>query len=170
MKEDKFKKVYIALGSNVGDREINLSKARINIADSVRHITRESHIYETEPWGYSDQPDFLNQVVRAETLLTPEGLLHALLETEQEMGRIRTFKNASRIIDLDILFYGDKIINAQNLTIPHPFIQKRKFVLAPLAEIAPDMIHPVFKKSIKWLLNHCEDPLKVRALNQIVHS
>lgn len=136
-------KVYIGLGTNLGDREENLAQARDLIAaipDS--RILGMSSIYQTEPWGKTDQPDFLNQVLVFETDLLPTDLLHALQDVEISMGRVRNEKWGPRIIDLDILLYGDQIINESYLTIPHPFLTERSFVIIPLLEIDPALKLP----------------------------
>lgn len=143
--------LYLALGTNLGDREANLQAARDALAARVRLI-RESSIYETPPWGYIDQPEFLNQVVEVDSVLKPLPLLHFLKEIEAEMGREATFRNGPRLIDLDILFYGQAIIDGQVLKVPHPRLQERAFVLVPLDQIAPDFVHPVLKKTVHGLL------------------
>lgn len=166
MKARKREKIFISLGSNLGDKVHNLENASGKIQEKIGPITLHSNIYETEPWGYSRQPYFLNQVVQIETSLTPLQVLQLLMETETGMGRTRTFRNASRIIDLDILFYGEEIIHEKDLIIPHPSISARKFVLVPLSEIAPQFIHPVLKKPVKQLLDECTDSLEVHVLNR----
>lgn len=142
--------IYLSLGSNLGDRLSNLQNAIVNLSPKVQLVTQSS-IYETEPWGYSDQPAFLNQVIKAETALDPIELLTFLKDVEVLMGRQETFRFGPRLIDIDILFYDDLILETTNLTIPHPRIGERAFVLVPLAEIAPDLRHPVSSKSIQQL-------------------
>ena len=144
--------VFIGLGTNLGDREQNLRHALGYIRHFLR-IEQASSIYETQPVGFSDQGWFLNMVVRGTTLLSPEELLRCLLSAEAAMGRKRTVRNGPRIIDLDILFYADRIISSEDLHIPHPEIQNRSFVLTPLHEIAPGFIHPKLQKSITALYN-----------------
>ncbi len=157
-------KVFFSIGGNIGDRQANLVKAITEIGQRVGKILVASSIYETKAWGIENQPDFLNQVLLVETALTPLATLETILTIELEMGRIRAQKWYTRIIDIDLLFFDDQIITSQQLTIPHPFLAKRNFVLAPLAEIAPDFIHPVLQKSIKALYLDSKDPLKVWAL------
>ena len=139
--------VYLSLGSNLGDRALNLKNA-ITFLAPIAQAVLESSIYETEPWGYTDQPPFLNQVIKAETNLEPSDLLVSLKDIELKMGRKETFRFGPRLIDLDILFYDDFIMDTPQLTIPHPRITERAFVIIPLAEISPDLFHPKFKKTI----------------------
>ena len=131
------KTVYIALGSNLGDRVANLLEARERMKSSNLKLTRASSIYETEPRGFLDQPWFLNQVVEAQTTLYPRQLLARLLQIEKEMGRERIVLNGPRLIDLDILLFGDSTLHLPGLEIPHPRMTERRFVLEPLLEIAP---------------------------------
>jgi 2-amino-4-hydroxy-6-hydroxymethyldihydropteridine diphosphokinase len=134
---------YIGLGANLGERETNIERALSELARSGCRPTRVSSIYETAPVGFSDQPDFLNAVAEIETDLGPRELLAVLDAIERRIGREETFKWGPRIIDLDILLYGDQILKEDNLEIPHPEMQHRAFVLTPLAEIAPEVKHPV---------------------------
>ena len=143
--------IYLALGSNLGDRVANLENARKALAPNVTLI-RESPIYLTPPWGYTEQPDFLNQVIEVETLLHPIPLLHKLKEIEADMGREATFRNGPRIIDLDIIFYGQEVYEGELLQIPHPRLQERAFVLVPLNDLAPDFVHPVLNESVREML------------------
>lgn len=147
--------VFIGLGSNMGDRRVNLSEALGRMSEKVS-ITRASAIYETEPWGFTDQPKFLNQVVKVQTELAPEALLNYLKRIEAEMGRESTFRYGPRCIDLDILFYDDRVIASEKLAIPHPSLHQRAFVLLPLSGIAPDLLHPVLKKTVRELLNEVD--------------
>ncbi|MEO9004574.1 MAG: 2-amino-4-hydroxy-6-hydroxymethyldihydropteridine diphosphokinase [Ginsengibacter sp.] len=122
-------------------------------------------MYETEAWGLTSQPSFYNQVHILKSDLSADKILDTILKIEAKMGRVRTIKNAARIIDIDILFFNDEIINNPNLIVPHPEINNRRFVLMPLKEVAPDMTHPASKKNISELLSICEDTLKVVPLN-----
>lgn len=143
--------IYLALGTNLGDREANLQAAREALSSRVRLI-RASSIYATPPWGYIDQPEFLNQVVEVDTVLKPLPLLHFLKDIEVKLGREATFRNGPRLIDLDILFYGQAVIDGRILTVPHPRLQDRAFVLVPLDEIAPDFVHPALQQTVHELL------------------
>jgi len=154
-------KIFLITGGNIGDRKKNLETAAELVQKQIGKIIRRSAIYETEAWGFADQPAFFNQVLEIESKYAARDVLNMILQIEENMGRKRTFKNAARIIDIDILFFNDETINEQNLVIPHPEISNRRFVLSPLNEIAPQMIHPVLKKTIKTLLSETKDPLKV---------
>ena len=147
--------VYIALGSNIGDREVNLNLAIEKFGDQAQVIKRSS-IYQTEPWGFHDQAPFLNMVIQVQTNLTPRSLLTFLKNLEVEIGRTLTFRNGPRVIDLDILFYDDLVLAEEGLEIPHPRLKDRVFVLVPLCEIAPDLIHPVTKTPLDKYLAKLE--------------
>jgi 2-amino-4-hydroxy-6-hydroxymethyldihydropteridine diphosphokinase len=151
------KTVYIALGSNLGDRVANLLQARDRMQSAHFKLTRASSVYETEPRGLVEQPWFLNQVVEAETTLYPRQLLARLLKIEQEMGRQRLIPNGPRIIDLDILLFGDRLIHIPGLEIPHPRMAERRFVLEPLAELAPVIRHPRTGRRIREMLTEVMD-------------
>src|SRR5215218_10215346 len=138
-------KVYLLLGGNIGDRPANFQNAKQFLEKQVGKIIKSSGIYETASWGDTDQPDFLNQTLLIETKLTAEQIMEQILSIENRMGRIRTEKNASRIIDIDILFFNEEIIKTKDITIPHSQIQNRNFVLYPLNEMVPGLQHPVFK-------------------------
>jgi len=154
---------FILTGGNQGDRLQNLARASAEI-EKLGRVLAISSIYETAAWGKTDQPDFLNQVIQLETGLSPQQLMHSLLEIESNMGRKRLEKYDPRTIDLDILYYEDEIIDEPGLMIPHPRIQLRRFVLEPLYEIAPSFLHPVFHKTTYQLLLDCPDPLPVKKL------
>jgi 2-amino-4-hydroxy-6-hydroxymethyldihydropteridine diphosphokinase len=155
-------KVYLSLGSNEGDRVLWLTKAINEISRSAGDIINKSSIYETAAWGKNDQPDFLNMVLEISTQLDAHDLLNVILAIETSLGRHRDEKWGPRIIDIDILFYGHYIIYSPQLTIPHPYLQDRMFVLVPLAELNPAFEHPIFLKSIAEMLKECEDTLEVR--------
>jgi 2-amino-4-hydroxy-6-hydroxymethyldihydropteridine diphosphokinase len=154
---------YIALGSNLGDRAKTLAVA-VDRLGSLGRVTAKSSLYETEPVGFHDQPNFLNAVVALETNLTPVPLLRALLGIEREMGRDRSqgVIHGPRALDLDLLLMGDAIVSGEELTLPHPALQQRRFVLAPLAEIAPELCHPPSKRTIAELLALLPDEGKNR--------
>jgi 2-amino-4-hydroxy-6-hydroxymethyldihydropteridine diphosphokinase len=145
--------VYLGFGTNLGHRTDNLQNAAAALPPAVR-VLRASSIYETEPWGYHGQPAFLNQVIEAETNLQPLDLLAHLKQIEADLGRQPSFRYGPRLIDLDILFYGDQVIDLSGLTIPHPHIAERAFVLAPLAELAPTLRHPLTGKTILELASN----------------
>jgi len=141
---------YLGLGSNLGDREGNLARA-LSLLSEKLELEEVSSVYETEPVGYEEQPLFLNLVCRIGTGLSPRQLLRLILSIETDMGRVRSFRNAPRSIDIDILFYDDAVVKTRHLTIPHPRLAERAFVLTPMGEIAPDLIHPEMNKSIAEL-------------------
>ena len=143
--------IYLALGTNLGDRLVNL-RAAINALPPDINVLAESKIYETPPWGYEDQPTFLNMAVKCETDLDAASLLKRLKQIEVEVGRVESVRWGPRQIDIDILFYDDLILESESLTIPHPRLHERAFVLIPLADIAVDFVHPVLNKTIKELL------------------
>lgn len=143
--------IYLALGTNMGNRKMNLKQAIILLSEKV-NIEKISAIYESDPVGYTEQPLFLNLVLRGGTSLKPKDLLKFAKQIESELGRKPSFPNAPRPIDIDILFYDNKAMNSAELTIPHPAITVRSFVLVPLSEISPDLIHPGNKRSIKHLV------------------
>jgi 2-amino-4-hydroxy-6-hydroxymethyldihydropteridine diphosphokinase len=154
----------ILLGSNQGDRMQFLAAARRQLAAGAGRIGKESAVYETAAWGRQDQPAFLNQVLLLETTLAPEALLAEIHRIEKALGRVRQIKWAARVIDIDILYFGDLVLQTPRLQIPHPYLQDRRFTLLPLVEIAPDWVHPVFQKTNRALLAECPDLLEVRKL------
>ena len=156
-------KVFLLLGSNLGDRAGTLSGA-IKLLEDAGNITGLSSIYQTAAWGKKDQPDFLNQVIIFETSLSAYELMKKLLEIEIKMGRVRTDKWAERTIDIDILYFNEDIIVSEHLKVPHPQIQFRRFTLIPLNETAPDFRHPVLNITSTQMLNRCADKLEVKKL------
>lgn len=156
------KVVYIALGSNVGDRAAMLERAMAAMNSAGIRVSRQSSFYVTEPVDAPGQAWFLNAVVQAETSLLPLQLLHALLRIERELGRRRIAPHGPRTIDLDILFYGSSVIRSKELQVPHPRLLERRFVLVPLAQIAPEFRHPVLHKSVTQLLAETPDRSEVR--------
>lgn len=154
--------IYLLLGSNLGDRLLNL-KTATNLLEAVGiRILNESSIYETEPWGKADQGWFLNLVLQTETALEPTQLLELCLETEKRMGRKRKEKWGERLIDIDILYYENQIIEGKKLSIPHPAIADRRFTLIPMCELQPNGKHPILDKSQVELLSTCDDNLECK--------
>ena len=157
---------YLLIGGNLGNRKENLSKAVSLINEQCGSLTRSSSIYETEAWGNTDQPSFLNQALEISTSLNARQLMRKVLKIEKEMGRVRKEKLGPRIIDIDILLFENEIHDLRFLKIPHPEIQNRRFVLVPLAEINSTLQHPVLKKSIAELLEECPDNLEVKKISE----
>lgn len=157
------------MGTNLGDRPAHLQQAIVEIERNIGSIVNCSSVYETEPWGVTDQPSFYNQVLKVATTLDPLQLLTATLAIEKEMGRVRAERYGARIIDIDILFFDDLVINTDQLTIPHPRITERNFVLAPLAEIAPDLVHPVVHQTISEIWTASNDRLGVKKVYSVEH-
>ena len=156
------KGIYLSLGSNIGDRAHNVASAIEALPAHGARVVRQSSLYETEPVELRKQDWFLNGVVEVETDLAPQELMHALLEIERSMGRLRITPKGPRIIDMDILFFGSAIVREAGLEIPHPRMAERRFVLVPFAEIAPGAIHPLLKKTITELLVETPDKSEVR--------
>lgn len=155
-------KTYLLLGSNMGNSKAMLSKAINNIEKQIGCVTRQSDLYATAAWGNTSQPDFLNQVIIVKTELSALQTMQSILQIEKKMGRIRTVKNAPRIIDIDILFFNKEITDQKQLIIPHPQIQNRRFVLVPLNQLSPNFLHPLLNQSVHQLLIHCPDKLNVK--------
>lgn len=155
--------VYLLLGSNLDNRLASLQGARDAISESIGKIRKESAIYESEPWGFSAENQFLNQVIKVETIYSPLQLMELIRKIEIQLGRIRNplADYVSRTIDIDILFFNDEIISEDKLIIPHPKIQDRMFTLIPLTELDNSLIHPGCMKSVGELMLECQDPLKV---------
>ena len=159
--------MYLGLGSNLGESRQNLSRA-VELLSPRVNVERISSLYETEPVGYLDQPRFLNAVLRGTTFLSPEELLSKAKEIEMTLGRVPSFQNAPRPVDIDILLYGKLVIDTPELTIPHPRMEERAFVLVPLAEIAPNLVHPVSGRKIKETRDKAEGLDGVRKWKQEV--
>jgi len=157
---------YLLLGSNLGNKEENLRVA-VKLLKKIGKVKKHSAIYETEPWGFTDDHNFFNMALCLETSLKPLELLIEILKIEISIGRKRQVKQwVAREIDIDIIFFDNLIINEDNLTVPHPHIKNRKFVLVPLKEIAPGFIHPEYRKSISELLKECPDDSEVDILHE----
>ena len=156
--------LYLATGSNQGNSFDLLQKCNYLIAATVGHILKESPIYLTKAWGKTDQPDFLNQVLEVQTLFTPKLVFKKIQEIEKQLGRVRYEKWGPRSIDIDILFFGNLVIESSELKIPHPELQNRNFVLKPLFDIAPKLQHPILLKQIRQLWNQRTDTLAIREI------
>ena len=156
--------VFLLLGSNLGDRKLFLQQAIMHIAYDIAPTIKISSVYETESWGKTDEPDYLNMIIELQTELSAAEVLRKILNIENVMGRTRNEKWGSRIIDIDILYYNSDIINEPGLQIPHPELHKRRFTLEPLEEIAPDFVHPVLNKTSRQLKKELKDSLIVKKL------
>jgi len=154
-------RIFISTGSNLGDRRQNLLRAEALLEEAGCAIVQRSRIVESAPWGLEDQPAFLNRVLEIRSSLPPQDLLEVLLGIEEVMGRKRGRTWGARLIDLDLLLYGDRVIQSPSLALPHPRMQMRNFVLRPLAEIAPEVVHPVLKQTVLDLANTSSDSLWV---------
>ncbi|MGE0078989.1 MAG: 2-amino-4-hydroxy-6-hydroxymethyldihydropteridine diphosphokinase [Bacteroidales bacterium] len=155
-------KVYFTIGGNIGDREFNLGETRRLISERIGNISKESSIYESEPWGFDSEHNFLNQVLVVDTCLSPAAIMLEISYVETKMGRVRNGAGyASRTVDVDIIFYDHQIMLTPDLTVPHKQMHKRRFVLEPLNEIATDFIHPLFSLTTHELLVTCPDESKV---------
>ena len=155
---------YLLIGGNLGNRSANLQNALHQIEKNCGKILDLSAIYETAAWGLTNQPSFYNQAVSIETILEPNALMEQLLSIETNMGRIRSIKLGPRLIDLDILLINNLILNTETLILPHPAMEERRFALLPLAEIAPNLVHPILQKTVQELLIDCKDKLDVQKL------
>ncbi len=156
---------FLITGGNLGNRWENLAKAAELIEEKAGKILMMSSVYETAAWGITQQPDFYNQALAIQTLLSPDELMQTLLGIEHKMGRVRGLRMGPRIIDIDILLMDDLIYSSPVVTIPHPRLEERRFVLTPLSEIAGDIIHPVYQKTIEKLLMECNDELPVHKIS-----
>ena len=156
--------VYLLLGSNENDRIRNLEKACYWISLFGGKILKQSALYETEAWGLKEQNAFINQAVLIETSLTPKEFLLQLKAIEKEIGRVETIKWGPRVIDIDILFYGNHVLDTEELKVPHPYLHERRFTLAPLNEIAAEFVHPVINKTVNELLQNCNDTSLVKRI------
>ena len=157
--------LFLLIGGNEGNRKANMKATRTLIEQEIGRIVLKSSLYNTEPWGFEPGRDFINQALRVETELSPPAILNKIGKIESYFGRTRVKgKYTSREMDIDILFYNDAIINLSDLTVPHPRLQERKFVLIPMAELAPEFIHPVLKLTIARLLQNCPDKKDVRKI------
>jgi 2-amino-4-hydroxy-6-hydroxymethyldihydropteridine diphosphokinase len=159
--------VFISLGGNLGNTLEIFKNSYLEIEKKIGRITAFSNLYQTAAWGKTDQPDFLNQVIIVQSDFSAANTMETILTIEENMGRVRTQKNAPREIDIDILFFNNDIINLPELIIPHPLLQERKFVLIPLNEIAPDFKHPILLKTSQELLKICPDSLNVQKKEHI---
>ena len=156
--------VYLLFGSNIDDPERQLKEAVTRLSP-IGQIISKSSFFKTKAWGKTNQPDFMNQAVVIETSLSPLTLLREIQRIEFSMGRLRAEKWEPRLIDIDILLFGDEIVNEKDLIIPHPLLPERRFALTPLNEVAPLLIHPIHKKNIQTLLIECKDGLEVEEVN-----
>ncbi|RZK65822.1 MAG: 2-amino-4-hydroxy-6-hydroxymethyldihydropteridine diphosphokinase [Pedobacter sp.] len=161
----EYQTAYLLLGGNLGDREDNLRKAIALIAENIGSVVSISALYETAAWGKTDQPSFLNQAVAVETNFPAIEVLNKALEIEKVLGRVRKDKWGERLIDIDLILYGNEVIDIENkLQVPHPHMQERRFVMAPLAEIAPGIVHPILGKTILDIFENITDKLDAKKL------
>lgn len=156
--------IYLLLGSNLGDRIAYLRDARLHIEEQISPVENMSSLYETASWGKTNEPEYINQVLNLKSSLEPREILEHVISIEKQMGRERDEKWGSRIIDIDILFYGDRIVDEPDLIIPHPYLHERRFTLAPLDELIPNFIHPLLEKSINHLYCSLKDNLAVKKI------
>lgn len=164
--KNPFIKAWLSLGSNIGDsrRQLGTAVQLLGTAGEHTQVTRVSPVYSTKAWGKTDQPDFLNMAAELKTALAAPELMQLLLATEHKMGRERTEKWGPRTIDIDLLFYSDECIHLPHLHVPHPMLHERMFVLAPLNDLSPELVHPVLKKTVAELLRDCPDKTEIRRL------
>jgi len=155
------KTVFLLLGANLGEREASIKQATQLISEQISPVGAQSKLYETAPWGVLDQPAFLNQVLKIETHLLPKTILRRMLKIEKQLGRERRLRWGARMIDIDILYYNDLVLDTIDLSLPHPRLHERRFTLVPLVEIAPYFVHPIFGKTNKELLEECTDTSEV---------
>jgi len=158
---------YLLLGSNLGHRFSYLNQAQQLIAEQCGEIIKQSSIYETAAWGFTNQPAFYNQVIVLQTNIDPQLLMQTLMEIEEKIGRKREIKYGPRIIDIDILLIDNLISHTSLLELPHPFLPERRFALLPLSEVAPQLLHPIINRYISQLLEDCTDKLEVKKLENI---
>lgn len=163
-KVEKLGKCHLHLGSNMGDRKLQIARAIQMIEENIGPIHASSAYYQTEAWGKKDQEDFINVALEVEHYMTPNQLLKTVNDIEDRLGRVRKVKWAERVIDIDIIFIEDIIIDTERLTIPHKWMEDRNFVLYPMVEIAPNFVHPVLNKSLSTLLEECRDTSTIERL------
>lgn len=158
-------RIFLLLGANLGDRRHTLVDALEQITQRVGPVISASSFYETAPWGVTDQPSYLNQVLEVRSLLAPHAVLTTILDIERLLGRVRLERWGARLVDIDLLYYDQQMIDTPDLTVPHPRLHLRRFTLAPLAEIAPEFLHAGLQKSNRQLLEECEDDSEVVRLS-----
>lgn len=159
----------LLIGGNMGDRPGYLQQAATLLAAKAGRVLAESALYETAAWGDVEQPDYLNQALLLETALDAPALLEVMMDTEKEIGRIRREKWGSRVIDIDMIFFNHEVITLPQLKVPHPQMQHRRFVLAPLNELIPEWVHPILQLTVHQLLEACTDPLPVQKFVATAH-
>lgn len=154
-------KVYLLTGSNIGDRKKNLDLAKEKIRKAIGAVEAQSKIYETQPWGLADQDDFLNQALEVRTPLTPREVLKQAKKIEEEMGRVKSEKWVARLIDIDLIFFDEMVLQEDGLVLPHPHFHERNFALVPVMELVPEMLHPVLHQTVEDLYWDSKDDLDV---------